>query len=143
MLRCNFKRHKNCNVYAVAQRWDVIIRNKISKEVVNGAGKNCLSSTEERLEKLFRKLGWFTMSRRAGNSCLLQSSWPFPCTRILPVVINTVITTGSSSGEAVSLRKLMTILSHFEAEWLLSAFSKLPCIQWHFRSIGCDIFART
>ena len=69
---------------------------------------------------LLRLTPAITMSRRTGNSCLLQSSWHFPCTRILPVVINTVIATNSSSEEAVSLSKLMTILSHFEAEWLLS-----------------------
>ena len=93
---------------------------KFPKKLWTEPVKIDLSSTEEISEKLFRKLSWFTMSRRAGNSCLLQSSWPFPCTRILPVVINNVITNNSSSGEAVSLSKLMTILSHFVAEWLLS-----------------------
>jgi len=127
MLRCNFQRRENGGevpLFAMSTVWlkDGMSSSgtKFPKKLWTEPVKIDLSSTEEILEKLFRKLSWFTMSRRAGNSCLLQSSLPFPCTRILPVVINTVITTNSSSREAVSLSKLMTILSHFAAEWLLS-----------------------
>ena len=93
MLRCNLKRHKNGGevpLFAMSTLWlkDGMLSSgtKFSKLLTEPV-KIDLSSTEEISEKLSRKLSWFTMSRRAGNSCLLQSSWPFPCTRILLVVI--------------------------------------------------------
>ena len=69
------------------------------------------------------------MSRRTGNSCLLQSSWPFPCTRILPVVINTVIATNSSSdSDLYDLYDGSTCVDMGSFSSFLSDLKKMPSL---------------
>ena len=89
---------------------------ELAKKLWSDDAKIDLSWTEEIPEKFSILLSLFTLSRSTGNSCVLQSSIFFPWTWILPVVVNTVITTNISSEVEVSSTRWMTSLSHFEGE---------------------------